>query len=147
MMSKTGYDDDFYAWTQAQAAALRAKAWEALDLDNLAEEIESLGKSDRRAVQSHLKVLLQHLLKCAYQPPPHASWRANIREARRQIELILDDSPSLRRQLPSFVTWAYPHACQDAADETGLSLATFPETCPWPPERALEENFLPEETP
>ena len=138
------YDQDFYAWTLAQAGALRAKDWQALDLGNLAEEIESLGKSDRRAVQSHLKVLLQHLLKSAYQSPPHASWRASIREARRQIGLILDDSPSLRRQMPGFVAWAYPHACQDASDETELPLATFPQTCPWSLDQLQDDNFLPE---
>jgi Domain of unknown function DUF29 len=144
-MSQTGYDHDLYAWTQAQATALRAKACEVLDFENLAEEIESLGKSDRRAVRSHLKVLLQHLLKCAYQPPAHVSWRASIREARRQIGLLLDDSPSLRRQVPSFVVRAYLHACQDAADETSLPLETFPEVCPWSPERVLDEDFWPEE--
>ena len=146
-MSQTDYDHDFYAWTQVQAAALRAKSWDQLDLDNLAEEIESLGKSDRRAVHGHLKVLLQHLLKCAYQPPAHVSWRASIREARRQIGLLLDDSPSLRRQVPSFVVRAYLHACQDAADETSLPLETFPEVCPWPLERVLDEDFWPEERP
>jgi hypothetical protein len=146
-MSQTDYDHDFYAWTQAQAAALRAKSWDQLDLDNLAEEIESLGKSDRRAVQSHLKVLLQHLLKRAYQSPTHVSWRASIREARRQIGLILDDSPSLRLQATSFVVRAYLHACQDAADETSLPLETFPEVCPWSLERVLDEDFWPEERP
>jgi len=83
--SMSDYDRDFYSWTLSQAEALRAKDWQALDLDNLAEEVESLGKSDRRAVQSHLQGLLQHLLKSAYQSPPSASWRASIRQARRQI--------------------------------------------------------------
>jgi hypothetical protein len=92
-------------------------------------------------------VLLQHLLKCAYQPLTHVSWRASIREARRQIGLILDDSPSLRRQVPSFVLRAYLHACQDAADETSPPLETFPEVCPWSPERVLGEGFWPEERP
>jgi Domain of unknown function DUF29 len=145
-MSDISYDRDFYEWTDVQAAALRAKAWNQLDWDNLAEEIESLGKSDRRAVQSHLKVLLRHLLKCAYQPPPHASWRTSIKNARDEIELILDDSPSLRRHLPPAVAWAYPRARDEAADETALALAIFPETCPWPLDRILNPSFFPEET-
>jgi hypothetical protein len=130
-----------------QAAALRAKSWDQLDSDNLAEEIESLGKGDRRAVQSHLKVLLQHLLKCAYQPTAHVSWRTSIREARRQIGLLLEDSPSLLQQVPGFVARAYLHACQDAADETSLPVETFPEVCPWSPERVLDEDFWSEERP
>ena len=83
-MSKPTYDTDFYAWTQEQAAQLRAKVWEDLDLENLPEEIEALGKSDRRAVQSHLVVLIQHLLKWAYQPQQRerygAGWQAGIDE-------------------------------------------------------------------
>jgi Domain of unknown function DUF29 len=82
-MRKTLYDSDFYVWTQDQAAHLRAKKWPALDVDNLAEEIESLGRSQRKALRSHLRNLLIHLLKWTYQPdqqPQHGrSWRAAIR--------------------------------------------------------------------
>ena len=147
-MSKATYDTDFYAWTQEQAALLRAKVGEDLDLENLAEEIEALGKSDRRAVQSHLVVLIQHLLKWAYQPLQRerdgAGWQASIDEARTQVELILRDSPSLQPELPAFVAWAYPRARRKAHRETGLPLATFPETCPWRLEQLLDEDFWPE---
>ncbi len=147
-MTKATYDTDFYAWTQEQAALLRAKAWEQLDLDNLAEEVEALGKSDRRAVQSHLVVLLQHLLKWTYQPQQRerygGGWQASIDEARTQVELILQDSPSLQRELPAFVVWAYPRARRKAHRETGLPLAAFPETYPWRLEQILEEDFWPE---
>jgi Domain of unknown function DUF29 len=147
-MSHMDYDIDFYAWTQAQAAALRAKDVAALDLDNLAEEIDSLGKSDRRALRSHLKVLTQHLLKLRYQPQERErrgpGWRISARNARQEIALILDDSPSLQRQLPRLLASAYPHACQDAADETGLPLATFPEPCPWSLEQLQDPGFWPE---
>jgi hypothetical protein len=147
-MTHTSYDTDFYRWTQAQAEALRAKDWPALDVSNLAEEIESLGKRDRRPVQSYLVVLLQHLLKWAYQPDERkrrgAGWPDSIEEACRQIELILHDSPSLRRQLPDFLAWAYPHARRKAARETRMSLATFPEACPWTPDQLQDEDFLPE---
>ncbi len=72
-MTKTNYEQDFYAWTQAQAAALRAKDWAALDVENLAEEIASLGRSDRRVIESQLVRLLHHLLKWAYQPQGRGS--------------------------------------------------------------------------
>jgi Domain of unknown function DUF29 len=147
-MTQTSYDTDYYRWTQAQAEALRAKDWPALDVANLAEEIESLGKSDRRAVQSHLVVLVQHLLKWACQPQERArrgaGWQDSIDEARRQIELILRDSPSLRRELPDFLAWAYPHALRKVAREARLPLATFPEVCSWTPDQLQDEEFLPE---
>jgi Domain of unknown function DUF29 len=94
------YDRDFYAWTLVQAEALRAKDWQALDLEHLAEEIEALGKSDRRALQSHLRILLLYLLKVAHQRQPRLSWLRSIRNSREAIELVLGDSPSLRRDLP-----------------------------------------------
>ena len=102
-MSRTDYDTDFYAWTQAQAAALRTKDWQAFDLANLAEEIESLGKRDRRTLESSLKILLLHLLKWTYQSHERGrrgrSWRSSIANARDAIEHVLRDSPSLRANL------------------------------------------------
>lgn len=146
-MTETGYDHDFYAWTQNQAAALHAKAWDQLDLDNLAEEIESLGKSDRRAVERYLEVIATHLLKWVYQPQERArrgrGWCSSVDEARRQLQLILEDSPSLRERVPVLLIRAYPHARRKAHRETGLPLATFPETCRWSPEQHLDEDFWP----
>jgi uncharacterized protein DUF29 len=138
------YDADFYQWTQKQAAALRVKDFWALDLENLAEEIESLGRSDRRAIVSHLERLLLHLLKWREQPQGRGpSWRSTIRHARREIVRLLAESPSLydypNRQLAA----AYRHAREDAVDETGLPLATFPEACPWSPEQVMDVDFWP----
>jgi hypothetical protein len=143
-MSETGYDRDFYAWTLAQAEALRAKDWHALDSEHLAEEIEDLGKSDQRAVQSHLRIILLHLLKVTHQRQRRLSWLRSIRNAREAIELVLHDSPSLRQELPGFLAWAYPRARKAAAEETRLPLATFPDACPWTLDRLLDEDFLPE---
>jgi Domain of unknown function DUF29 len=141
----TDYDTDFYAWTQAQATALRAKDLATLDLDHLAEEIESVGASDRRAIRSHLRVLLMHALKWAYQPDRRSeSWRSSISTARIFIEETLHDSPSLHRFVPEALAWAYPHARRLAAAETGLPVATFPETCPWTLAQVLDEGFWPE---
>jgi len=144
-MSNTPYNTDFYQWTQAQAAHLRAKEWVALDVDHLAEEIESLGASDRRALRSQLMRLSHHLLKWRYQPQHRGeSWQHSIADARLQIELILEDSPSLRNFLPEAFAWAYPRTRKASANETRLPLATFPEACPWSLEQVLDENFFPE---
>jgi Domain of unknown function DUF29 len=139
------YETDFYQWTQTQAAALRAKDWGALDVDNLAEEIESLGNEQRHAVRSHLRVLLWHGLKWAYQPDHRStSWRTSILNARAEIADRLEDYPSLRPRVPALLASAYPRARRLAAAETGLPLATFPEVCPWPLEQVLDEDFWPE---
>jgi len=142
------YDQDFYTWTQKQAALLRAGALHDLDVTHLAEEIKSLGQSDRRALGSHLRNLVLHLLKWYCQPAGRhtgPSWRSSIRNARAEIAVLLDDSPSLRREVSGLLARWYPLARQDAADETGLPLATFPEACPWTAEQVLAEDFWPEE--
>ena len=142
-MNEITYDADFYAWTQAQAGALRAKDWKALDLEHLAEEIESLGVSDRRTIRSHLRILLMHRLKWTYQPDKRSeSWRSSMYTARIFIEETVQDSPSLRGFLPEALAWAYVRARQDAADETGLPLTTFPEICPWSLDQLQEPVFL-----
>jgi hypothetical protein len=142
-MTEITYDTDFYAWTQAQAEALRAKDWNALDREHLAEEIESLGASERRAIRSHLRILLMHRLKWAYQPDKHSeSCRSSMYTARVFIEETVQDSPSLRGFLPEALAWAYPRVRQDAAEETGLPLTTFPETCPWSLDQLHAPAFL-----
>jgi Domain of unknown function DUF29 len=140
----TLYDTDFYTWAQTQAEALRAKDWAALDLDNLAEEIESLGRSERFAIESHLQNLLTHLLMWRDDPAtePRRGWRITIRNARLDIAKRalgrLQDYPA------QYLATAYRHARADAADETGLALATFPEACPWTVAQVLDETFWPE---
>ena len=144
------YEQDFYQWTQEQAALLREGAWHDLDVTNLAEEVESLGKSDRRALGSHLRNLVLHLLKWHYQPAGRhtgPSWRQSIRNARAEIAVLLEDSPSLRQAVPPLIARWYPLAREDAADETGLPLTTFPEACPWTPAQVLDVDFWPEGEP
>ncbi len=142
------YDIDFYEWTQHQAAALAAGHMGELDLPHLAEEIESLGKRDRRALGSRLEVLIIHLLKRIYQPEMREtshSWERTIIEQRGRILDILADSPSLRRQVPALIDRHYPRARQLARSETRLPLATFPETYPWTADEILDETFWPGE--
>jgi hypothetical protein len=144
----TRYDEDFYAWTQEQAALLREGAVLELDLTNLAEEIESLGKSDRRALASHLRTLVMHLLKWQYQPGGRLtghSWASSIQNARDEIAMILEDSHSLVPTVPALLARRYPLARQHAATETRLPLAIFPPACPWTPEQVLDPDFWPGE--
>jgi hypothetical protein len=144
------YEQDFYAWTQHQAALLRARKVQTLDLANLAEEIESLGRSDKRELGNRLRILVLHLLKWCYQPDGRLeghSWEDTIWEQRTQLMLLLEESPSLQRELPARLARHYPLARRDAARETGLPLPTFPATCPWPLARVLDETFWPEEEP
>jgi hypothetical protein len=145
-MTTPDYDADFYAWTQQQAAALRAKDWAALDLEHLAEEIDSLGKSDRRALVSHLDRLLLHLLKWRYDPArdPRRGRQLSIRHARREIAELLADNRSLHGYSAERLADAYRYARGDAAIDTGLPLATFPEACPWAIAQVLEADFWPE---
>lgn len=142
------YEQDFYQWSQEQAALLREGAWQDLDGTNLAEEVESLGKRDRRELGSRLQTLLMHLLKWRYEPAERSeSWRGTIRTARREVAAVLADSPSLRRQVPAMLTTGYADARLDASEDTGLPLRTFPEVCPWTAEQVLDGDFWPEGAP
>src|SRR5919109_178418 len=125
-MTTPDYDADFYAWAQAQAAALRAKDWAALDLDHLAEEVEELRKTERRAVRSQLRLILSHLLKWAHQPARRTdSWRSTIANGRVLVQEDLEDNAGLARELDALAAWAYRRARRDAAKDTRLPLATF----------------------
>jgi Domain of unknown function DUF29 len=103
------YDQDLVLWSDAQARALRAAAdagWNApIDWQNVAEEIESLGRSERHALASHIALVIEHLLKLQVSPArdPERSWRDTVRRARREIGRLLKDSPSLRREVAAMV--------------------------------------------
>jgi hypothetical protein len=141
----TTYDTDFYAWTQEQAELLRQGRLADIDLENLIEEIESLGRSERRSFRSALLLLTQHLLKWQYQPEKRSpSWQTTIRTQRRQIAMMLEDNPSFKAWIPEALAKGYADGRKDAADETGISLPTFPETCPYPWEQLTDEDWLPD---
>ncbi len=144
-MTTPDYDTDFYAWAQQQAEALRAKDLAALDVEHLAEEVDDLRNTERRAVRSQLRLILSHLLKWVYQPARRTdSWRSTIANGRVLVQEDLEDLPSLAPELEAVAAWAYPWARRDVAQETGLPLATFPEVCPWPVAQVLAEDFWPE---
>ncbi len=139
------YEEDFYAWTVEQARLLRAGEFSAIDVENIAEEIESMGHSDRREIKSRLIVLLAYLLKWQLQPERQSrSWSAAIREQRRKVEELLSELPSLRPAIPEILPVAYAEAREDAAEESGLAETAFPEACPFTPDEVLSRTFLPE---
>ena len=140
------YGQDFYAWTQAQTALLAARQYEALDMEHLKEEIASLGISHKHALGSHLKHLVMHLLTWRYQPSGRQtghSWQSSIVNARDDIATLLDDSPSLRREVPAVLARRYRAARLLAHVETGLPLSHFPDTCPWTATQVLDPDFWP----
>ncbi|MEZ4735522.1 MAG: DUF29 domain-containing protein [Caldilineaceae bacterium] len=145
-MTATLYDHDFYTWTQRQAELLRVEEWEHLDWQNIAEEIEGLGKRDKRQVQSRLVVLIAHLLKWEYQPSKRSpSWRKTVKAQRFRLALVLNDSPSLTVRVAEFAEAVYAYAVEHAADETGFDRKRFPVTCPYDVEQLLDPTFLPSE--
>ena len=160
-MAKPGglYEEDFVRWTEEQSALLRrAKTLfpaptggsnQPLDWDNLADEIESLGKSDRRELRSQITRILRHLVKLEVSPAakPRAGWRATINEARTEIEGLLEDSPSLRRETDGLIKKQILAAARLAADdlkqhgETAEGIAERLEQGVYTTEQVLEDWF------
>ncbi|HAO23171.1 MAG: hypothetical protein BWK80_15060 [Desulfobacteraceae bacterium IS3] len=139
------YEQDFYSWLMYNAQLLKEKRFSELDIENIAEELESMGRRDKRELLSRLTVLLAHLLKWQFQPVRRSkSWERTIDEQREQIYLILSDSPSLKYQLENEISHAYDLSVKAAAKETGMKKTIFPETCPFASEQILDENFYPD---
>ena len=139
------YDRDFFLWTERQAAALREGRWDALDVENLVDEVESLGRSEKREIRSRLLVISIHLLKWRYQPEQRLSgWRGTIIEQRRRLREVLEDSPSLKRLPGEELAGEYGIARLKAAGETDLPEDVFPSTCPFTIEQVLDDAFYPE---
>jgi uncharacterized protein DUF29 len=146
-MSNSLYERDFYAWANEQAALLRAGRLAEADLENIAEEIESMARSEKRELVSRLKVLLARLLKWRFQPTLRGnSWRLSIEEQHREVVDHLADNPSLKDKLPEALSSAYRKAILEAATETGIDSSTFPSACPWTYEQIMDAEFWPEET-
>jgi hypothetical protein len=142
------YEHDFNQWCLDQAQAARDGAVDCLDIDNIAEELWSLGASDRRALESQIKRVLEHLLKWTYQPDKRSwSWLTSMNVARDKIDLLLDDSPSLARDdvIRKMIGSSYSKAVKSAALETGLKRERFPEACPFTVEQIFASDFPPED--
>jgi len=140
----TPYETDIIVWANEQAALLRAGRFSDIDIARIAEEIEDVGKSERRELGSRMAVLLAHLLKWQFQPGRRgSSWRRTIKEQRRSIAAHLRETPSLKAALadPNWQVGVWADATAKAIDETGLDL--FPEDCPWEIEKVLSTDFYP----
>ena len=144
-MSNTLYEQDFYAWTNRQAQLLRAGRFYHADIDNIVEEIEAMGRSEKRELVNRLSQLLLHLLKWRYQPDfRSSSWRLKIEEQRDSIAGHLRDNPSLKSYLDPAMEDAYRGARRRAAHETGLLVEAFPQACPIPFAEAVDTEFWPD---
>jgi hypothetical protein len=141
----TLYDTDFYAWTAEQAALLRAGRLSEADVENIAEEIESTGRSERRELINRLTVLLVHLLKWRYQSGLRGrSWRITIEQQRLRSMDHLGENPSLKSQLDEIMHRAYRDARIAAEAETHLPRSTFPTECPFNFDAAMDPEFWPD---
>jgi hypothetical protein len=140
MQTTTLYDRDFYAWTQRQIELLEAQKWEQVDIENLIEELDSLGKQQRQELRNRLGVLLGHLLKWRYQPQARSrSWTATIREQRQQIQDLLDDNPSLKPYVLEAIAKAYKYGLTLVERETPLDLKLLPPACPFSEAEIFDE--------
>lgn len=138
------YDQDYYAWTQLQIELLRQGKVDQLDCVNLIEELADLGRTEQRELVNRLTVLLAHLLKWQYQPQKRSrSWEATIRNQRIDIEVLLRHNPSLQAYWDEALNLSYRKGRNEASSETDLSVATFPEQCPYTTEQIVEETFFP----
>lgn len=138
------YEQDFVLWVDTQLALLRAKKFDQLDLDNLIEEFDSLGRSEHRELKSRLEVLLMHLLKCQFQAGRKSrGWLSTIIEQRSAIDTHLEQSPSLRQHLGAYANKAYATAVALAASQTSLKKSDFPSVNPYSPQQLLDPDFFP----
>lgn len=139
------YDKDFYSWAMSQGDALRRRSANEIDWDNLAEELETLGRSEANELRSRYAVLLAHLLKWVAQPSGRgASWQTTIRHQREDVKDVLADNPGLRPRCEDLFAKAYGKACRIAEEETGLPPETFAKTNPFTLAQAMDESFWPE---
>lgn len=138
------YKTDFYGWTKRQASLLQNEDYADLDLPNLIEEIEAMGRQQRQTVTSRLIILIAHLLKTKYQPQRKSSrWNRTIIHQRTEIDVLLIGNKSLRNELPECFADAYPRARKNVHKETELALSVFPVDCPWSLDEILDPDWLP----
>jgi hypothetical protein len=142
--NKTSYEKDFYAWTIRNAGLLRKKQFSKVDVAHIAEEIEDMGKSEKRQLVHRLAILIAHLLKWEFQPKRRTkSWKLTITHQRLKVKKLLQESPSLKHELEAQLTDAYEDGLFIAAEETRLSLDDFPTKPMYTLEQFLNDDFFP----
>ncbi len=140
-MKRSIYEKDVFGWSKEQVQYLKNKEWNSLDIDNIIEEIEDLGRSQKRSLESHLTNLLLHLLKIEFQPNKHTvSWDCSVKTARNHSKNVLRDNPGLKQYLHQILKDSYYDAYWAAVEETKLGPNRFPEVCPWTIEEILGDE-------
>lgn len=139
------YEEDYVAWAAETAQLLLERRFDEIDIDSLAEEVDAIAGTDRRELRSRVTVVLLHLLKWKYQPEKRSgSWESTLDTQRTELGYLLQQSPSLKREVAEAVKIAYPNAVGGAAKGTGLRVTTFPSDCPFSPQQILDPTYLPE---
>lgn len=138
------YEVDYLQWIETTVEKLRNQDYSNVDWENLLEEIEDMGKSERRSLESNLIIVILHLLKWQFQPENRSgSWEGSIVEHRRRVKKAIKESPSLKPYLESIFAESYTEAVKQAKAETGLPLETFPQECPYSLPNVIDDEFLP----
>jgi len=139
------YESDFYGWTQHQANALRSRNIAELDFENLLEEMEAMGRSEKRGLKNRLVILLMHLLKWQYQPERQGkSWELTIRNQREEVLELLEENPSLKPRIDSVLESARKKALRETEKEIKMDRSTFPAQCPWSFDEVMDDEFWPD---
>lgn len=138
------YDLDFAEWARRNAELLRSGRASEADLEHIAEEIEDMGKRERRSLHTRLVRLIEHLLKWQYQPERRgSSWARTIVVQRQSIRELLDENPSFQPVLDEMAAAAYANAAGIVSIVIQRPRSDFPDACPYTPEQLLDEAFLP----
>ena len=141
--SNLEYEKDFFKWAENQAKFLKERNFKMIDTQNLIEEIECLGRSEKRALKNHLANLLMHLLKYVYQENERSrSWQLSIVNSRCECSEILSENPSLKTKFHEVLTSAYKKARIKASIETKLDISLFPLVCPWDEKQIFKDDFF-----
>jgi hypothetical protein len=144
--TKTLYEQDFNLWLEETVNLLKNRQLDLIDYENLIEEIESMARKDKRALESNLEQILMHLLKWQYQKNKrNNSWRYSIIEHRNRLKKDFRDSPSLKPYFDDVLEDCYQTAREFASEQTGLDIKTFPVDLPFTKEQILSSNYLPED--
>ena len=139
------HDKDIYGWAVHTARLLREKKMDEVDFENIIEEMEALGRSERHELMNRLSLVIAHLLKWQFQPTMRGhNWKYTIKEQRAQSKVHAEDNPSLKSQMNEIISKAYKIAVSRAARETKLEEKSFPSQCPYTFEQIMDEEFYPE---
>lgn len=139
------YEKDFYGWAMENASLLKQGRFNEVDVENIVEEMESMGRSEKSQLTNRLAILIAHLLKWQFQPDFRGrSWHGTIKEQRKRAKILLKENPSLKNKLAEVFLDAYELSVDIVEKETSIDLKLLPSECPYSFEDCLDDNFFPE---